>query len=290
MINLETTDDIKLLKELIEVLGIKNDSNENVDIDTLVKWCKGTVNSLEVRVAKLERENHDLGLMYKTLQGRLDGFEKEKAEMTKRIKSLEEKSVVKKINKNITAPHSRRKPLKKEDDFIPYDKDKNEYHLLLLKGEKIIHVFLNKGMEREVTLPIDIFELLAIVERFRKGGNKLKVREVDEFCGLFGLNKTQFSKIFYNLNIGKFDGVLADVNKMIGDSVFTVKNSHIFRNNHDTNMDFDLFNELTSIYVNDPYPFSAANKIIKEKQEEIDPFDLFISLKKSRAISKVLGE
>lgn len=288
MINLETTDDVKLLKELIEVLGINNGSEDNAEIDSLVRWVKGTVDSMDTRIKALEKENHDLGLMYKVLQGRIDSFEDEKAKMLGRIESLETQSVVKKVNKTVTSTE-RRKPLKKDDDFLPYKKDMNEYHLLLLKGVNITHVFMNKGMEREVNLPIDIFELLAIVERYRKGGNTLKVKEVDEFCDLFGLNKSQFSKIFYNLNVGKFDGVLAEVNKMIGDSIFTIKNSHIYRNNHDTRMDSKLFNELTSIYINDPYPFSAANKLIKERND-IDPFDLFISLKKGGVISKVIGE
>ena len=287
MINLETTEDVKLLKEMIDVLGLGNNSAVNVDVEELMRWVKTKTEALEIRVGALEKENHDLGLAYKVVQGRLDNLEKEREQILTRISELENNSVVKKINKNITTP-KKRKPLKKDDNFIPYDKDMNEYHLLFLNGAQISHVFINRGAEREVNLPIDVFELLAIVEKYKKNGNSLKVREVDDFCKTFGLNKSQFSKIFYNMTIGKFDGVLAEINKMIGDSVFTFKKSHIYRNDHDTNMDKDTLNELVSIYANDPYPFSAANKIIKEK-EDIDPFDLFITLKQSSAIYKIIG-
>ena len=137
-------------------------------------------------------------------------------------------------------------------------------------------------------LPVNLFELLIIAEAFSKGNRTITNTEVKNLCELFGVTRPQFSKVYYNLAIGKFNNILGEVENMINNSTFTLKKSHVYRNDHDTGLDKQEFYDLLNIYANDNNSFMSIYKLIKEKND-IDPFDLLISLKKSHHVSKIWG-
>lgn len=280
MISLETTSDIELLKELIDTLT--KDQKEDIDLNPIID-----------RISLLEKKQNDIinkqnDIIMKLLSveikinKNLENFSENIKESSKKLETLED-------NTDNEEKKQRRPRQKEEDPFVPYVNAQKEYQKVSLDGVNIIHSFLNRGKYRDSMLPINIFELLAVIERFRANGDFLKVKEVDKFCSIFNMTRPQFSKIYYNLTRGNFDSIIAEVDSMIGESVFTFKKSHIYRNGHDTNMDSKDFKELVSIYANEAYPLCAACKLIHEKND-IDPFDLFIVLRKSSAVSKIVGD
>lgn len=256
MIKLETIEDIELLKELISTLGHENTVDESRMI------------AIQETQEKLLKEIESLNQKISVLSDNVSTASKDRE-----------------VKEEIIIP--KRSRLRNSDDFIPYSNSQEEYQRISLQGEKIIHTFLNKGVDRDSELPVNIFELLSIIERFKKGNDSIKVKEVDTFCKMFGISKVQFSKIYYNLLHGKFDGIISEMDKMIAQSLFTIEKHFIYRNNHDTGVDIKTFREVVSIYANSPNPLCAACKLIHEKND-IDSFDLFVILRKSGIISKII--
>lgn len=280
MISLETTSDIELLKELISTLS----GGKNEEMDERFSVLEESQISVLKNIVEISK---DIGEIKDSLDRVEKLFEKKEVEVDMKIEDL-----IKTIPENNEVKEEKtikRTRLRLEDDFIPYSNSQEDYQKITLKGINIVHTFINRNKERDALLPINIFELLSIIERFKKNGDSLKLKEVNSFCKMFRLTKPQFSKIYYNLLNGKFDQIISQVDKMIGRSLFTFEKSFIYRNEHNTNVDIKTFKELVSIYANDPYPLCAACKIIHE-QKDIDPFDLFIILRKSAVVSKIIEE
>ena len=276
MISLETTSDIQLLKELIETLTEKKGVDQNV------------ISDMQERILSIEE------LQLKNLKS-IVSLSKKVEEISSILKDKETIHVPEICvpDKEKEEPEKKKKaPIKRHrakegDPFVPHKNSQVKYQKISLDDINIVHSFLNRGAYRDSLLPINIFELLAIIERFSKNGDYLTVKEAKSFCKVFKMTTPQFSKIYYNLTQGSFNGVIAEMDKMIGESMFTYEKRHIYRNDHDTGVDIKEFKELVSIYANDSYPLCAACKLIHERND-INPFDLFTILRKSKVISKIL--
>lgn len=270
MISIETSSDIQILKELIDTLTDKKDVEQNV------------ISDMQERILSIEE------LQLKNLQS-IVSLSKKVEEISSILKDKETIHVPK---MPVSEEESKKAPVKRHrakenDPFVPHKNSSVKYQKISLDDINIVHSFLNRGTYRDSILPINIFELLAIIERFSKNGDYLTVKEAKSFCKVFKMTTPQFSKIYYNLTQGSFNGVIAEMDKMIGESMFTYEKRHIYRNDHDTGVDIKGFKELVSIYANDSYPLCAACKLIHEKKD-INPFDLFTILRKSKVISKIL--
>lgn len=279
MIEINTLDDVKLIKEIAQTFSS--------DVDT-TKFVKSITPSFE----ELKNQNEILFEQITLISEVQNGCLKALDMVLDRLEKLESQTpkleAVQKPEEKPT-PRSIRKNNKANKPFEPYAKERKEYQQVERDGEKLYHIFIaNKdtGYQKH-QLPINIFELLIITEYFIRGDRSILFKDVKELCELFGITRSQFSKVYYNLTIGKFDSVLNEVDKMVDDSVFTMKKSHIYRNNHDVNIDKKEFNELVSIYANSDNSFLAIYKMIKENRD-IDPFDLMIILKKPGHVSKAI--
>lgn len=269
MIQLETAEDIELIKQLVFALG-SNGQNK----DDIVDAISLSIKTIEKSQKKIDEHLSLMDTKFSKLEENFEEFKKGFDLKQKTVKSKEEKP--------------KKKRAKSDDNFVAYKAGQSPYYYLDLEGVNIIHRFINKGVEREVYLPLNVFEVLTVIERYRINNDSLKHKDVSMFCKMFKINKQQFSKIFYNLELGKFDPIIAMMDKMIGESLFTIEKGTIHRNGHDTKLNTKKFNELVSIYVNDPYPLSALCKIVKE-EKDYESFDLFCTLRKSNVVSKILG-
>jgi len=269
MIQLETAEDIELIKQLVHTLGTNKENQDDI-LDAL----SHSIKNLENNQKKTDEHLIQMHEKFIKLEEDFKEFQKGFAPTDDSKPSVEDKP--------------KRRRLKQDDNFVPYKAGQSAYYHLDLEGINIIHRFINKGVEREAKLPLNVFEILTIIERYRMNDNSLKAKEVSMFCKMFKINKVQFSKIFYNLEQGKFDVIISMVDKMIGESLFTIEKGTIHRNGHDTKLNNKKFNELVSIYVNDPYPLSALCKIVNE-EKDYEPFDLFCTLRKSTVVSKIIG-
>lgn len=272
MISIETSSDIQILKELIDTLTDK----DNVD--------QKAISDMQERILSIEE------LHLKNMKSIISLTKKVEeissilnANAEERVSVPDKKEESKKEEKTPIKRHR----AKEGDPFVPHKNSSVKYQKISLNDVNIVHSFLNRGAYRDSILPINIFELLAIIERFSKNGDYLTVKEAKSFCKVFKMTTPQFSKIYYNLTQGSFNGVIAEMDKMIGESMFTYEKRHIYRNDHDTGVDIKGFKELVSIYANDSYPLCAACKLIHERKD-INPFDLFTILRKSKVISKIL--
>lgn len=283
MIEMNSIEDIKLVKELAQTFSSDIDSEKIMKLIDESDSIKELRESNKILLEKME-------VFSATQKGVLEILDKI-------LESLETKEKEDKVKYPVQPEATSKKDLepkkrgvrKADSPFEPYSKERKEYQSLKLEGENILHIFManKKNGYQKHLLPVNIFELLVIAECFIKGERSIPNKNVNKLCELFGLTRPQFSKVYYNLMIGRFDPILSKIEKMISDSVFTFKKSHIYRNNHDTNIDKEDFNELLSIYANADQGFLTIYKLIKEKND-VDPFDLLIVLKKSTYVSKVI--
>lgn len=279
MIEMNSIEDIKLVKELAQTFSSDLDLDEMVELFNKSESIEELKKTNELILEKMDMFSETQKGVLKILDQILNYLEKNMKYESKEVE-------VAPAEPKIVKP---RRPRGDNIPFEPYTKQRKEYQTVELDGINILHVFIaneKNGTQRHL-LPVNLFELLIIAESFIKGNRSILNKEVKKLCELFGLTKPQFSKVYYNLMVGKFDSILGKVDKMINDSVFTIKKSHVYRNNHDTNIDKKEFNELLSIYANSNQNFLTIYKLIKEKRD-IDPFDLMIVLKKSNHVSKVI--
>ena len=285
MIEINTAEDIKLLKEmtkafsddvdtdsLVDNLGLKSlyESNEILEkkIDTLIEVGKSNLKVMDCILAAIQGLESKIGSI----------------EIPEPIKEVEDKPKEK--------PKVRKSYAKKDNSiFEPYRAERKEYQMIELEGQNLYHCFTansKNGIQKHL-LPINVFELLVIAEFFSKGQRSITFKEAKDLCELFSITRPQFSKVYYNLTIGKFDYIFSKIDKMINDSVFTFKKSHIYRNNHDTNLDKKTYQELLSIYINGGNSFLTILKLIRENKD-VDSYDMLIMLKKSGHVTKILDE
>lgn len=274
MFSIETPEDVKILKELTK-------SSNDVRIA-----------ELELEVQKLSQVNNELLVKSQQQTEVLDRIMKSlvTADQCKDIVfDLMNGSSKKEVIKNrkrarIGIP----KPDNDEFDFAQAMKKK--FNKILVEGNTLIHhTVKNQKME----LPISTLELLAFVEVYQYRTRKLLNKDSRNICKLYGINKVQFGKIYYNLKEGIFFDVLNEINSQIRGTNFKFSNGtiHILEGGKsiDTKIDDKLFNYFLNVYVNSEKPYLTIYKLSKEKRN-INPIHLLAVLRKNELVSKVIKQ
>lgn len=274
MIEIKTKEDVELLKEIAKTFNMtetKGDSDIKEVLQTIEEYNKMMEEMISV--------NQDIAKSYAKTLTKLSALEN-------RVDDLKPQKKVKtsvEMKKEQVSKH--RPQMQKTDLFVPYDRSQKLYNTIYLDGIRLIH---NSYNNQEYTLPLNVFELIVVLEAYKLKSPGIFVSEVDKFCKLFSINKMQFSKIYYNLLEGKFDGVLAEVDEMITNSKFKTYNGFIIRNGKNTNISIYEFKEMVKSYKGSNNPFFTIYKFIKESVD-YNAFDIFCMLRRKDDILKQIG-
>lgn len=274
MFSIETSEDVRILKELT---SSSNDSR---------------IQELELEVQKLSQVNNEL----------LETSQQQKKVIDKIMKSLVTADQCKDIvfdlmngssKKEVITKRKRAKigvPKPDTDEFDFAQVMKKKFNKILVEGNTLVHHTIKN---QRMNLPISTIELLAFVEVYQYRKRKLLNKDYKNICKLFGINKVQFGRIYYNLKEGTFFNVLDEVNNQIKRTNFKFRNGKIYiidgGNSIDTKIDEKLFNYLLNVYVNSDQPYSTIYKLSKEKRD-INPIHLLAVLKRNEVVSKAITQ
>ena len=287
MFEITTKEDVALLKEMIK--EFTTETENSIEVASLEK----AISNMNKEIAKQTEANLKI---QKTMLEALSNMRKQTDEQHKMIlsiqKSLEgqkpikvvKKTSVKKPEKKFTEEKSTRY-LQHEDLFVPYKVSQKPYGDIELDGIRLIH---NTTKGQQYALPVNILELICILEEHKKE-NGIIVERVNSLCQEFGINKSQFSKIYYNLLNEKFDGVLHEIDKEIVTSLFTVEKGFIYRNDKNTNISIKEFKQMYEDSIDTERPFFKIYQIIKESTD-YNALDIFILLRKKDVLLRIIKD
>lgn len=275
MFSIETTEDIKILKELT---GFSNDKR---------------IQELETEVQQLSQANNEL---VKLTQNQMKVIEK----INKSLVTADQcKDIVFDLLNGASKPEILAKkqknknkggrPSRIEQEEFGFSKSMEKtYNKILVEGNKLIHL---TSRNQRMQLPISTIELLALVEVYQYRHRKLLNKDYKNISKLYGINVAQFGKIYYNLKEGTFFNALNKIDSEIRKTEFLIKQGtiHVIDGSQtiDTKIDSKMFNEFLNIYVNSNQPYSTIYRLSKENPQ-INPIDLLIVLRKNKAVSKKL--
>ena len=226
----------------------------------IIKELQNEIKQMDVTVKKISKENEEL-------------FEKIKNDNVSLEKTTETKS---RYSRYLT----------KDDLFIPYVGAQILYENIALDGIRLIHT---SKANQQFPIPINVFELIVILEEYKADNPGIFVEDVNRLCEEFNITKMQFSKIYHNLLEGTFDDIIHQVDKMITTSLFVVEKGFIYRNDKNTNISVKEFKEMYEEYTESDRPFFAIYSIIKESSD-YDAYDIFIILRKKDVLLRMLRE
>lgn len=226
----------------------------------IIKELQNEIKQMDVTVKKISKENEEL-------------FEKIKNDNVSLEKTTETKS---RYSRYLT----------KDDLFIPYVGAQILYENIALDGIRLIHT---SKTNQQFPIPINVFELIVILEEYKADNPGIFVEDVNKLCEEFNITKMQFSKIYHNLLEGTFDDIIHQVDKMITTSLFVVEKGFIYRNDKNTNISVKEFKEMYEEYIESDRPFFAIYSIIKESAD-YDAYDIFITLRKKDVLLRMLRE
>lgn len=269
MFNIETLEDVRILKEL-------------------------TRSSDRERIKELEADIVDLREIVTKQNGIIKDLKASKPLTREDVESLIS-SAIKQNPPATKAPAKRAKVLRKDNDefFIPPSffahNIVSKYNKLIVQGNDILHL-AKSGHTK--TVPISTLELLSLVEKFNQTKRKILEKDAKAFCKLFGISKNQFSKIYYNLKEGVFFDVIESIDSQLRQASFSYKNGYIFikmgNKEYNTKVDKKTFAYLLNVYVNSNTPYLAIYKLSKEKRN-IEPIFLLSLLRKNDKVSQAIG-
>ena len=226
----------------------------------IIKELQNEIKQMDVTVKKISKENEEL-------------FEKIKNDNVSLEKTTETKS---RYSRYLT----------KDDLFIPYVGAQILYENIALDGIRLIHT---SKTNQQFPIPINVFELIVILEEYKADNPGIFVEDVNKLCEEFNITKMQFSKIYHNLLEGTFDDIIHQVDKMITTSLFVVEKGFIYRNDKNTNISVKEFKEMYEEYIESDRPFFTIYSIIKESAD-YDAYDIFITLRKKDVLLRMLRE
>lgn len=275
MININTIEDVKILKELV---GSSIDDSRIVELEREVQ----SLSKRNEELTNIAKEQH---LTIKKLKGSLVTPDQCRDIVFDLLNasSLKKKSPTKKKR---GAP----KKIKIEtDEFDIADKQmKRKFNKILIEGNTLIHYTIKN---QRMKLPITTLELLALVEVYQYRQRKLINKDCDRICKLFNINKVQFGKLYYNLKEGAFFNTLDEISNQIKRTNFRYIDGfiHIIDGSKtiNTKIDSKLFNTLLNIFVNSDQPYATIYKLSLENKE-LNPVHLLSVLKKNVAVSKAI--
>lgn len=274
MFSIETSEDVRILKELTQ-------SSNDIRIK-----------ELELEVQKLSQVNNEL----------LATSQQQKEVIDKIMKTLVTADQCKDIVFDLMNGSSKREVITKRkraqigvpkpdtDEFDFAKVMQKKFNKILVEGNSLIH---HTVKNQKMDLPISTIELLAFVEVYQYRKRKLLNKDYKNICKLFGINKVQFGKIYYNLKEGVFFNVLDEINNQIKRTNFKFMNGKIYiiegGQSIDTKIDDKLFNYLVNVYVNSDQPYATIYKLSKEKKD-INPIHLLAVLRRNDVVSKIITQ
>lgn len=271
MFSIETTEDIKLLKELT---GFSNDSK---------------IQELESEIGKLREENIQLKQLSQQHVAVIDDLKNNliTAEQCRGIvfDLLENKSNPKNLNskKKISI-------LKSDTDEFDVTKSmKRKFNKIIVNGNNLIH---HTVRNQKMPLPVSTLELLALLEIYQHRKRILLNKDSEKICKLYNINKVQFGKLYYNLKEGVFFDAFEEIDKQIKRTNFKVINGliHIIEGGRSINTEIDVktYNYILNIFVNSKQPYSTIYKLSKE-YSNINPIYLMTVLKRNIVVSEAIS-
>lgn len=278
MINIETIDDVKILKELtgddsriIELESKLKDLNNIVEEQNRVMKRQNEIIK-EIRSQKVLTAQDVMDIMFKEMN---------KQSVSKLPKSKPSKAV-KETNgdKYFNVPQS----------LIDKGLAK-EYNKILVDGNTLIHYTVRN---QKMKIPVTTIELLYMLEKQKSRGGKLLEKDVDNFSKLFNVPRQKLVKVCYNLQERVFFDAINTIDNQIKQSTFKYKNGFIYivsnGKEFNTKMTPQLFNELVQIYVNSNKEFETIFNLSREiRCKEINPIYLLTLLKRNSFVSKVIA-
>ena len=267
MFEINSKQDIELLKEISECFS-QNPLNSETDI--ILEKINSSFDKQNKAIQSLHQEIKLMDLAIKKLSKEND-------------KLLDEITKIDTAKKEIVEPLTSRY-LTKDDLFIPYVGAQILYDKITLDGLRLIHTSKNS---QQFTLPINVFELITILEAYKIGEPGICVDKVNELCKEFEITKMQFSKIYYNLLEDKFNDIIHEVDRRITAAIFSIQNGFIYRNDRNTNISIEEFKIMNEEYSESPTPFFIIYKIIKQSPD-YNAFDIFTILRKRNIVLKLL--
>lgn len=274
MFSIETTEDVRILKELA---GFSNDNR---------------IKELELEVQELSRANNEL-LAITQEQKELIG------NITKSLVTADKcRDIVSDMLKNTSKSNdvNRKKvrtigiPKPDEDEFTFAKVMRKEFNKIIVDGNQLIHHTIKN---QRMPLPISTVELLAFVEVYQYRQRKLLNKDSRNICKLFRINKVQFGKLYYNLKEGVFFDTINEIDNQIKRTNFKLQNGtiHIVDGSNliNTKIDSRMFHYLVNVYVNSKQPYSAIYKLSKEKHQ-INPIHILTVLKRNDTVSKAFAQ
>lgn len=269
MFEIKSKEDVELLKEISKCFV--NEPSEQ-DLDKVFNMVQKSV----------DKQNEVILGLAKQIKSMNETIKKLSKENDKILSEIDNISVVERdIGKEIQGSRY----LTKEDLFVPYDGGKKLYDKITLDGIRLIHT---SGKNQQFALPINVFELIVILEAYKLGTPGLTVDDVNALCNKFGITKMQFSKIYYNLLEDKFNDILHEVDKMITTSLFSVQKGFIYRNDVNTNISIKEFREMYNEYIESSKPFCTIYSII-QGSSDYNAFDIFTILRKKDVLLRIIG-
>lgn len=272
MFSIETTDDIKILKELT-----------NLSSDTRIR-------ELELEVQRLSEINEELLTT-----------SKEQAALIKKISdSFVTSKQCRDIVFDLVQNKSKRKNLSKDGRVkLVSNKDGDEvnitsamqlsYSTIIVQGNTLIN---HTKRNQDYLIPISTLELLALMEIYQYRDRKLLYKDQKNICKLFNINKVQFGKLYFNIKNGVFFNVLNEIDSKIKQTNFKIKDGKICIIEKgkliNTGVDKEKFDYLVNIYMNSNQPFSAIYKLSIE-ESEIDPIHLLSILRRNKVILELMA-
>ena len=274
MINIETIDDVKILKELT-----KNNS-DMVELKTELGDLKATIE----------------------LQGQLINKQNETIKKLSSQKSLTAQEVVDALlaHREVVLPkrvdvRPKIQQVKTDNDYFEIPKSLfrkgivKDYNKIIVEGNDLIHLTVKN---QKMKIPVSTVQLLYMLEVQKSRGGKLLNKDVTHFCNVFNLTRQQISKVCYNLQervffdaINTVDNQIKQSNfKIIDNSIYILHNSKKF----DTKISVDLFDTLVQIYINSNKEFETIFKLSME-HKKINPIHLLTVLKRNSFVSKAIA-
>ena len=274
MFNIETLEDVKILKELT------NSTND------------AKIRELELELQDLSQRNNELLAITQEQKKVIDKIsnslitpEQCRDIVFNMLNNVSKKDIVKRRAskiKTIGVP----KPDEEEFEFAKAMRKK--FNKIIVEGNTLIHYTIKN---QKMKLPVSTIQLLAMVEVYQHRQRKLLNKDSRNICKLFDINKVQFGKIYYNLKEGVFFETLNEIDNQIKRTNFRYKNGtiHIVNGTNliDTKIDAKTFNYLVNVYANSNQPYSTVYRLSKEKPQ-LNPIHLLSVLKKNSFISKMI--
>lgn len=274
MINIETIDDVKILKELT-----KNNS-DMVELKTELGDLKATIE----------------------LQGQLINKQNETIKKLSSQKSLTAQEVVDALlaHREVVLPkrvdvRPKIQQIKTDNDYfeIPQSLFRKgivkDYNKIIVDGNDLIHLTVKN---QKMKIPVSTVQLLYMLEVQKSRGGKLLNKDVTHFCNVFNLTRQQISKVCYNLQERVFFDAINSVDNQIKQSNFKVINDSIYilynNKKFDTKISVDLFDTLVQIYINSNKEFETIFKLSME-HKKINPIHLLTVLKRNSFVSKAIA-